>query len=550
MKFYSYLSLVVLVFLTVGSSLSVLSAADDSSVKLLLQKAYFAQKSEGDINKAIELYSQVISQNDNDMEYAAQACYRLGQCYLDSGNKDSAVEYFTKVVKNYSSIEKWASKAQEKLDEMGVVIRSDQELRILELLPKEAIDTVDGIYKSICQEAQKLRFSSNVHYYIVKDSDVIWGWINSYYNAKDQEESGKIFLGTTSYQDTEFYSFDGRMLEPTFQPVIGKEDSWKVYSKPKVPIPAKSFYGYFTVANAPKKISYDAKGDLQFTMQNNYGSSVLEAFILLVPKDYSLTDSSVSYESSIEAANYNIYYFKKKLPYGRNHEVDVKVSVPTSADSSGLNLLPVPWANGDSFTLDINMKTGIKLGDLTYNFNTADKNGVKCWEISSTQNIKVNGNNIPQDTVVYADCKSYAPVAGVTESSLGTFSAEYGDKKVTLQVNDKPKKLFNVDGIVYDNEQVLCMLRLLPLSENYSCSFSIFPVQSGVITESKVKVLAKEAVKVPAGEFNCYKISLACWINNIKALEHYVWISDDQYRNIVKYDSTSAEMVLSKFAAK
>ena len=70
------------------------------SPRLLYQEGLFAELTEGDLEKAIEIYEQVVQESSKIQRLAAQATYQLGICYLKKDNKTKAAEimqhYFCK----------------------------------------------------------------------------------------------------------------------------------------------------------------------------------------------------------------------------------------------------------------------------------------------------------------------------------------------------------------------------------------------------------------------------------------------------------------------
>jgi len=84
------------------------------SPAILLQKARYAEETEGDLDKAIELYQQAIDRAGQVQRIAAQATYQLGMCYLKKGEKKKAVEYFG-LVSNYPTQKAIVAKAKQQL---------------------------------------------------------------------------------------------------------------------------------------------------------------------------------------------------------------------------------------------------------------------------------------------------------------------------------------------------------------------------------------------------------------------------------------------------
>ena len=56
------------------------------SASILLQEALYAEEIDGDLNKAIKIYEQIIKDKSAQRTQVAQALYRQGMCYLKQQN--------------------------------------------------------------------------------------------------------------------------------------------------------------------------------------------------------------------------------------------------------------------------------------------------------------------------------------------------------------------------------------------------------------------------------------------------------------------------------
>jgi hypothetical protein len=151
-----------------------------------------------------------------------------------------------------------------------------------------------------------------------------------------------------------------------------------------------------------------------------------------------------------------------------------------------------------------------------------------------------------QYTFVEADANSFAPVYGQTTNWTGNFIAEYSKRNVKLTIDngdDKSTRDISVSDVAFDNEQAVYLIRRMPLVENYEGSFPIFAIQSGLVVECQIKVLAVEDVNVEAGNFKCYKTQLSVNSQGTKMLQHTLWFSADQHKYLVKYDAGGAAMM-------
>lgn len=76
-------------------------AADATSLADTLEKAIYSEENQGDIDGAIKLYQQVVTEAKKGQAAAAQAQYRLGVCFYKKKDYQQANAAFEKVVKDF-----------------------------------------------------------------------------------------------------------------------------------------------------------------------------------------------------------------------------------------------------------------------------------------------------------------------------------------------------------------------------------------------------------------------------------------------------------------
>ena len=76
-------------------------SAEAASPSELLEKGIYSQETKGDLDAAIALYQQVVSEAKDATALAAQAEYRLGVCYYKKKDFAKASATFEKLVKDY-----------------------------------------------------------------------------------------------------------------------------------------------------------------------------------------------------------------------------------------------------------------------------------------------------------------------------------------------------------------------------------------------------------------------------------------------------------------
>jgi Tol biopolymer transport system component len=106
-----------------------------------LQAAINKEVVEGDLNAAIDLYKQVITNNGNNRAVAAKALLRLGGCYEKLG-QDEARKTYERLVQNYADQPEQAREAQSRLAAMEKPAGESQESTFATRLVWEGADGV------------------------------------------------------------------------------------------------------------------------------------------------------------------------------------------------------------------------------------------------------------------------------------------------------------------------------------------------------------------------------------------------------------------------
>lgn len=94
------------------------AAENTKSPAVLLQEAIYQEETAGDLDKAIELYGQVLKEAADTERLAARAAYQLGLCHLKKGDKTAAADFFQTVLNDYPGQTAMVNKAQTQLDKI------------------------------------------------------------------------------------------------------------------------------------------------------------------------------------------------------------------------------------------------------------------------------------------------------------------------------------------------------------------------------------------------------------------------------------------------
>jgi len=125
---------------------------EGKSAAELLQEGTYAEEIEGDLDKAVKLYDQVIAANSSGRSYMAQAMYRKGMCFLKKRDEQGARVTLEKLLADFADQTAVIDKAKAVLEDLTVVdlasLMPPQTLAYVELgSPGRQIETILNMLK-------------------------------------------------------------------------------------------------------------------------------------------------------------------------------------------------------------------------------------------------------------------------------------------------------------------------------------------------------------------------------------------------------------------
>lgn len=111
------------------------------------EKALYYEDVQGDLQKAIELYEQILKQFPENREIAAKAQLHIGLCYEKLGLREATSAY-QKVVQNYGEQKEAVIQAQERLSKLTQPEREPEEpkgIRIRQVWKKPYTDSLGSV---------------------------------------------------------------------------------------------------------------------------------------------------------------------------------------------------------------------------------------------------------------------------------------------------------------------------------------------------------------------------------------------------------------------
>ncbi len=171
-------------------------------------------------------------------------------------------------------------------------------------------------------------------------------------------------------------------------------------------------------------------------------------------------------------------------------------------------------------------------------FSTSDRmtiDGRNIWRLGLRRFFATRINNQAASRVD-ADAETFLPINSYFKHTvLGDSEAEYGKDRVRIFLHASgSEKVRNLDfeGVTYDNEQSLHLMRRMPLAVGYKTIMPVVPIFTYTYIPVGVEVTAIETVSVPAGTFECFKVDL-----DIQHTQQTYWYSTDANRYPVKFEA-------------
>ncbi|MGO8925363.1 MAG: DUF3108 domain-containing protein [Limisphaerales bacterium] len=244
-----------------------------------------------------------------------------------------------------------------------------------------------------------------------------------------------------------------------------------------------------------------------------------------------------------------VCYYKKKN-YGEANAAFEKLlkDYPDQKDllalankylADAMPLMPAPWVDGEEMQLDIKFPTGYKIGTACYRVNAGEANGLKTWRLAShlwAGTEQFSRMEVQADSFKPLHCHWKINLIGTVDV---TYSPGYAEMKMAGK--DEVAKI-DLTGVVYDNEEVIQLMRRLPLASDYKTTVHIFTgLGGGNIVPTQTEVAGQEKVEVPAGTFDCYKVELSL----AGQMKQTLWYSTDAHHYLVKFEGKGVIGVLA-----
>jgi hypothetical protein len=248
------------------------------------------------------------------------------------------------------------------------------------------------------------------------------------------------------------------------------------------------------------------------------------------------------YQKSGRAGDAQTAFLKLARLYPEQQELISKIP----ARSNAPQFRTAPWIDGELLRYSASTKgSGAGLGlTLTLVIEAVKEGGKSAWRFRT-----VTGLTGPMESYVISMDSAFTPIDSRQNDSEQTPAShtQYFPNRVvfykTVAGNLRTKE-YALPRTAYSQDQIIYLLRCLPLKEGYETVLPVFKPSDGSIVDIKVTVEGREKITVAAGTFDCYKI-----VNRGDNAEYTYWLSSDGHFYPVKYStSNSVDFELSSIS--
>lgn len=279
--------------------------------------------------------------------------------------------------------------------------------------------------------------------------------------------------------------------------------------------------------------SEETKGDLDAAMQC-YQKVIADSTASQSLAAQALFRLGICQDKKGDLAGATASFEKLVRDYPKEKEL---VAAASDYLADGAALLPSPWQDGETLTLDLKLPSGIKIGAASYAVRAAQHDGRATWQFKSL----IFANTISLSTAE-VEAGSMKPIhAEWNIRPMAQTATTYTGGRAELKAKGLEPRTIELGGVVYDNEEALQLIRRLPLAAGFKKTINVFVApQGGLVVPVQLEVTGAETLQCAAGTFACHKVLLT-----LCGTSQTLWYSTDATHTLVKFEASGILAELS-----
>lgn len=205
-----------------------------------------------------------------------------------------------------------------------------------------------------------------------------------------------------------------------------------------------------------------------------------------------------------------------------------------------LALGEAPWREGEKAVYDVVDRSGNRAGSAEF----AIAGQGEAWVLTQVEKI----GQLDQTATVRIDARTLEPLGeektirapGTDATVTTTYQGGKLEIKALVKGEEKAATI-DVPAGALDNDQLLMTLRALSFAQGYQGQVLVIVAQNALKISGTIRVQGQEAVTVPAGTLQAWKVEL-----EFAQARQYAWYEVASPHRLVQYDNGSLKYQLQK----
>lgn len=211
-----------------------------------------------------------------------------------------------------------------------------------------------------------------------------------------------------------------------------------------------------------------------------------------------------------------------------------------------IDLQPVPWKDDERLEFRVSSLGGRELGVVYVTAERESSGRRDVWRLETR--LWLTAGDIQRFTRVLARTEDFHALRSRVSTRAGDYRVEHAGAEARLEVRadgETSSRWVDAAAAPFDYEQLLFLVRRLPLRKRYAATFPLFSGVRGAVVECRLEVEDTEWTRVPAGRFDCARVKCRIGEGGGRPEETFIWVATDEARTLVKWVSGATRMELA-----
>jgi hypothetical protein len=191
----------------------------------------------------------------------------------------------------------------------------------------------------------------------------------------------------------------------------------------------------------------------------------------------------------------------------------------------------IPWTVPEQATYNLVNQGGSQLAMGTLSVEKGEQDGTVVLRTAIQSGDDSDVSTVVVDAATLQPVSSRREIENDNPDDEDLIEVSYTEQGALIKVGDRQSGL-KVEEHSYDNDTSLFLWRTIAFANGYEQAYRTIITNSRSDQKVILRVTSKEAVEVPAGEFECWRLEI--FTSNAHQI---AWFTDTPERTLVRYDN-------------